>query len=232
MLGKVIKTNYHRYKLFLPVKLKSGRKLIYMFELFKHYNIVNRELYGILINEKYKNLLDVGANIGTISYFFLDYHPGRKSILIEPQKECCEHLRKVFHGKNAQIYNVGAGNKRSRVPLYKKKAFDGDASMIPSGYFLEKPDRVETVSVIPIDELVIGNIDLIKIDIEGFEVEAITGMKKLITKNKPDIIFESHNEKQLEKIKNLLSEIGRFKIRQLDCDNYFAEVCSETELKR
>lgn len=50
--------------------------------------------------------------------------------------------------------------------------------------------------------------DLIKIDIEGFELEALMGMKKLLSLYHPRIILETHSVDLKEKCSSLLEDLG------------------------
>lgn len=58
--------------------------------------------------------------------------------------------------------------------------------------FHEAGEQV-TMDAVPVDEIVEGSIDLLKIDVEGHEIEALNGMKKIIRNYRP-IIFSEINE--------------------------------------
>jgi hypothetical protein len=59
-----------------------------------------------------------------------------------------------------------------------------------------------------LDSLGIGNVDLIKIDVEGFEVEVILGAHETIRKYKPVIIMECLDDSDLAQIKVKLLKLG------------------------
>lgn len=226
LIGFVFSTNYHRFKFILPIKLKSGKKLLYMYELFIQRNPESKKFYDTLANPKYGTLLDLGANIGTISQYFLSQNQSRQAFLIEPQKRCCEYLKKTIDPYKAQIYCFAAGSVTSKSKLYKKNELDVNASIfiIPKkhyGRFSDRPKKNESINMQPIDNLNINaKIDLVKINIEGGEPEAIKGMLDLIVKNKPDILFDPHNEWNLKEIKRLLS--ASYKVTKIDNINYLA----------
>lgn len=62
-------------------------------------------------------------------------------------------------------------------------------------------------------------IDLIKIDVEGFEYFALSGGIQTIKKNKPVILIEEHNYGN-SKVFKLLMELG-YKIRRITVFNDF-----------
>ena len=72
----------------------------------------------------------------------------------------------------------------------------------------------------PLDELLKGYFKraLVKIDVEGAEEEVISGMKKFLKKNKPDIFCEiGHNHK---KIINFIVKLG-YKYIKIDWKSFY-----------
>ena len=66
---------------------------------------------------------------------------------------------------------------------------------------------------------VIKKVSWIKIDIEGYEVEALEGMMELIKRDQPNLIIES-NEINIIKISEMISPFN-YKIKKIDADpNY------------
>ena len=64
-----------------------------------------------------------------------------------------------------------------------------------------------------------NKIDLIKIDVEGFEYQVLIGAKDTLTKYNPIIIIESFNDK-FEKVNSLLNKYGYEKFKDLPNFNY------------
>ena len=228
IIGFVFSTNYHRFKFFLPMKFIDGTKLLYMYELFIQRNPDGEKFYKILENTKYRTLLDLGANIGSVSQYFLKQGTDRQAILIEPQEKCYDYLKRTIDPYRTQIYNIAAGGVFSKSKLFKKNELDVNASIfiIPHkhfGMFSKKPKKNESISMTPIDALDFKlKIDLIKINIEGGEPAVIEGMEELIYINRPDILFDPHSKYNLERIKILLNKICPYKITKIDEINYLA----------
>jgi FkbM family methyltransferase len=53
--------------------------------------------------------------------------------------------------------------------------------------FIEAGDKVESIII---DDLDIGKVDFIKIDVEGFEIEVLNSCKKIIEKYSPTLVIE------------------------------------------
>lgn len=65
-----------------------------------------------------------------------------------------------------------------------------------------------TTPVIAVDDLDIGDVHLIKIDIEGMEFKALVGAEKTISRCKPAIFFEKRDEETLSKARAILDHYG------------------------
>lgn len=75
--------------------------------------------------------------------------------------------------------------------------------------------EVRAVELAPLDALVRGRVDFIKIDVEGYEAEVLKGAGKLIKKHKPVLSFAAYHRKTDVKTlpKAVLSLRGDYKIR-------------------
>ena len=77
------------------------------------------------------------------------------------------------------------------------------------------------IEAIPLDNFDFPKIDLIKIDVQGWELKVLNGAKKLINKYKPVLIveFETH---QLQKINNSCNDLANL-IREMGYYIYYLE---------
>ena len=167
-----------------------------------------------------KNIIDLGANIGTHSVIYSNYTNGIV-FAFEPQKMCFDILNKNLELNNCHnviAYNFGGSNENKKFYMnanYNEKHNQGAFCISDDGE-LEIECRV-------IDELHIENVGYIKIDVEGHEYKTLLGLKHLIVKNKPNIMIEIHESSPL---KNetiiLLIEFGyKSHIRLSHCDYIF-----------
>ena len=146
-------------------------------------------LNSLAISTKESVCIDIGANIGNHSLYFSDYY--RKVYSFEPSEKIFNVLSlnsKLVN--NIQCFNFGCSNEDKTALLYSISTNRG-GSYISSE---EKEGETEKIEVKPLDAALqdIGNIGLIKIDVEGHEYEVLEGAKKTIKDNMPIILFEQH----------------------------------------
>lgn len=189
--GGFKKFNVSEYNFFLFLNPKNGMMDETAF-LEKTYE---KEVTSILL----KNLktdsvfIDVGANIGYYTNLAGSICKNGKVLAFEPIKRIYEqNLKSIKRNKykNVELLNFALGEKteKSKINIFNKNV---GASSIISGKN-QTVDSVEKIKITYLDKLFkkIKRIDLIKIDAEGFEYFVFLGMKKLLKKFKPKIVFE------------------------------------------
>jgi FkbM family methyltransferase len=172
--------------------------------------------YLDLITKKWRNgiiqktitskcVLDIGCNIGNHTLYFLNVCNSPKVYCFEPLKSTFSILEKNIElndlRERAVLMNVGIGahNAQGSISFYDENNI-GSTSI--------KEDSSGNISIISIDELNIqDSIGLIKIDVEGFELEVIKGALATIKKYKPFIMIELRHRYKKE-IENTLCSIG------------------------
>lgn len=141
-----------------------------------------------------KTVLDIGANIGNHTIFlsrcastvhaFEPYEPFRASL---------EKKLAINGIDNVSVHPIGLSNVKESIPYYLT---EGSAT----GSFQEEfsPSGEEEPIILDVDigdDFVtrnnISEIDLVKIDTEGFEEQILTGLERTLEENRPVVIFES-----------------------------------------
>lgn len=135
------------------------------------YSILFNKEYNINFKEEPKIIIDLGANIGLSSIFFLNKFPESKVIAVEPEKSNYEMLVKnISNYSNAILYNKGIWNKNATLKIKDNGNGKWGFSVFE---VLEKDEN--TIDAISISEIIkqnnIKQIDILKIDIEGAEIE-------------------------------------------------------------
>ncbi len=127
--------------------------------------------------------VDIGANIG--GYTIRGCKLGARVIAIEPDLDNFsileENLR--INNLNAKLFNVALGSKAGYLPLLAPAKYSTGTLSLVRGNILRG-----YVKVMQLDELIIpildGEIELIKIDVEGFEIEVLRYAKETLRRTK------------------------------------------------
>ena len=193
------------------------RRKFYFLKKFNIFLFLDRFNYlGILITKGYiyenhtvdlisENLkkdsifFDIGANEGYFSTITSRINYAGKTYAFEPLTQLIPIIEKNFlknNCTNCKIFNVGIGEKSYTTKINTFADINtGASSIIRKNKFNNKTQSIKIQSL---DEFVLNNkiynqIDLIKIDIEGYEVKAIEGMKGLlINKRINTILIDYH----------------------------------------
>jgi FkbM family methyltransferase len=155
---------------------------------------------------------DVGANIGFFTILGARLvGPAGRVVAFEPVPACA---RAVAHNialndfAHAEIREeaVGAAGGRARLLVVGEASWSHLAS---TGRHADVRDEID-VTVVAVDELVqAGTIpppDVVKIDTEGAELQAIAGMRATIERHRPAIVCELHDTN--EPFVALMDELG------------------------
>jgi len=129
--------------------------------------------------------LDVGANIGYYTALAARIvGPNGNVIALEPDPESYQYLEQTIKANavgNVRAFQIAASDSPATLPLFISKDNRGDNRLYAPA---EKRPQIE-VEARPIDELLsennINTVDLIKIDVQGYEPKVIAGLKKTIT---------------------------------------------------
>jgi len=155
-----------------------------MYKLFKN----KQDAFEIELLKKHIKqndiVLDIGANIGFYATILSDI-VGEKGVVhcFEPDSKNFEHLKKTTADfKNIKINTKAVGPKTEKLKIYTSKNLNVDHRT----YKPEEYDKEIEIDAVSIDDHLTSNpkVDLIKMDIQGFEMQAIQGMQTILDKNK------------------------------------------------
>ncbi len=129
------------------------------------------------------HVLDIGANIGFYAKIISNLVGEKgKVYCFEPDKTNYNYLVKNTRGiPNITRFNLAVSDKEELIKVYKSKLLNVDHRTYPVNNY----DSVEEINAKSIDGMLgkdIEKIDLIKIDIQGFELTAFKGMQNLLSK--------------------------------------------------
>jgi FkbM family methyltransferase len=137
--------------------------------------------------------LDVGANIGYYSALALTRVGAAGRVLaIEPDPETFEYLLRTIAAngqERAQAVQKGLADAPGSLRLYRNSSNRGDNRF----YANDLADNFVDVEVARADDVLaslgIGRVDLIKIDVQGFEGKVLQGLEGTIRNSNPLVIL-------------------------------------------
>lgn len=133
--------------------------------------------------------LDIGANIGNHSVFFLKYFKSVHSF--EPNPKVASMLRLNAGGRSISVYEFGLSNKNTSLTFSQNKGNLGSSFICEDDH--DKSSTNTKIEVRRLDDLNnadFGTVSLMKIDVEGHELQVLEGAESLISKDRPIILFE------------------------------------------
>ena len=184
------------------------------------------EFFKFIKMEKNKIFIDIGANDGISALTFRLFNKENDILSFEPDtyhNKSLERVKRKLNNFDPSV-NLGIGKSKEELTLYIPKCgkiYIGQLAymflkmrqkimllkLFQKKIFLNEVTLIEKkIKIVTIDEMNLQPA-AIKIDIEGYEHEAIQGGINTIKKYEPILMIEV-NEKSFEKMKNLLNELN------------------------
>lgn len=144
-------------------------------------------------------VLECGANIGyyTLLLSRLVGENG-KVISVEPNPEVTKLLRintELNTANNVDIYQAALGDKEEEVDFYIRGASNLSSMTAEDGEYVAGQKVQMMMADTMIKQLDLPSIDLIRMDVEGYEVEILEGASNIIQRHFPRFLIEYHKEK-------------------------------------
>ncbi len=177
-----IKHNKIKISFFLPNRYDHIQQQIIVKNKFYENNFLEKVRKYVPKNSV---IIDVGANIGNHTIYFGRILQARKIYAFEPQKEVFKILKRNIELNNLTkivvAFNLALGSKDGYGD-FKKESLDeynlGCASIRENTKGKVKIRRLDSIGIK-------DKINLIKIDVEGHELQVLLGSKNTIKNNKP-----------------------------------------------
>ena len=163
-------------------------------------------------------IFDVGANIGTFTTWMSKAFPNGKIHAFEPQRQVFQMLSgnaAINNLYNVYTYNMGLGKENTKIefeePNYFEKNDFGTFSLVEN-VITQRTNNKIVVQINTLDWFVeyynIPKIHLLKIDVEGMDLDVLIGASKTIKKHFPVIFIEHFDNRKsiIDDIKNFLDQ--------------------------
>ena len=203
------------FRKFVPIYILA-RYIFIKFFSGSYYEI---EAEGFKQFKKKKNLtiVDIGANDGLSTNFFLKNFYNSKIVVFEPIKNIIKFNFKKNNQNKVKIINCALGQRQTNSFLFIPYTFFFSFKLYLSAYskvFYKKSHfipnenlksfyvknffyKILNVKVLRLDHFNV-NPDIIKLDVEGFEHDVLKGAIKTIKKNRP-VLYIENPSKQIKK---------------------------------
>ncbi len=173
--------------------------------LRKRNNQYHRRTFGafdyVPLDIDAKWIIDIGANVGQIAVAALKTYPNANVICFEPVKSTFEKLRANLapYSTRVELYNLAVSDKSGDAEIHVTNYHAASSLREQSAFYnLYNPgircigkQRIKTVSL---DEfarnLSTTSVDILKIDVEGFELNVLRGGREFIKNNVDTIMIE------------------------------------------
>ena len=141
-------------------------------------------------------ILDVGANIGSLGVVMALAEPDAHIVCIEPSEHSFEYLEyntSTFPNIECVKVAIAAEPGPLTIGMPPILKVPGNTGLITAHGYIDDEYK-ETVDAVPLDDWADEDISFIKMDIQGQELEALKGMHRMLSERRPAIFIELKDE--------------------------------------
>jgi FkbM family methyltransferase len=170
-------------------------------------------------------VLDIGANVGQTLFDFLVAAPDRAYWGFEPNVRCVTYLNRIIEMNgliNAKVIPAALGLAPALVELHRLAGSDTDSAAFINRF--TRPNwnlKSDYIACLRFDDispvLKLDRIAICKIDVEGFELEVLSGMREMLRERRPPVLCEvldadenadfGIHVKRIEQLESLLRDV-------------------------
>lgn len=156
------------------------------------------QLFGFFLSKTDGPVIDVGANIGQTLVKIKSVDPDQKYYGFEPNPTCFAYLERLTRANqwdNVTFFPCAVSDSTSIETLHitSGKPTDSKGMLQPTLNPTIAPDRTRKIVVVDyaeVDKHIEEKMGLLKIDVEGAELDVVKGMLEAIKRDKPFIFIE------------------------------------------
>jgi len=155
----------------LPFEIADGHSFYY-----SHREIFIDEIYKFKCDSKQPTIIDCGSNYGVSILYFKQLYPDAKIVGVEGDPYIFEILNNNIAKTNINsvtLLNKAVSNHIGFIELYSEGADGGRLHKI------DQPKNTIRVDTVVLDDLIDGQVDFLKMDIEDSETAVLCASKKV-----------------------------------------------------
>ena len=160
------------------------------FEDLKELNLIK-----ILSEDKPTLIFDCGSNFGFYSLYLASLNENNQAIAFEASPKTYQELNKNIEEnefKNIQCHNLALTNNDNQTLTFFESSNDWESSLIESNFNDKTKTTISSAKLDSFEDRIEKKNQhiVIKLDVEGYEMQVLDGAKKIIEKHSPIIILE------------------------------------------
>ena len=155
-------------------------------DLPQYPNVFGEDMFPY-IGEKRRTAIDVGASYGFVCDALCQLF--ENVVAFEVDRETRSFLKMNMQSYDNLTVYTGAGRRKEKVKVWRTKNFSGHTTTLPITN-LPKSSYSYSAQLIPIDSLNITDLDFMKVDVEGAEIDVLRGARETLIHNDPVLIVE------------------------------------------
>ena len=168
--------------------------------------LIQKEIVGT----KSLTIFDVGANRGQVTSEYLNLFPNATIYAFEPFPDSFNFLKSRFTGNSkVQMFEKAVTSSAGIKEFFVNKNVDTNSLLKPQKTGLSSDEQVKNMKTIKVEGVIldefcklnkIKHIDILKMDIQGGEYDALKGLHDMLSKSAIDLIYtETYFVEQYEK---------------------------------
>lgn len=183
--------------------------------------------------------IDIGANVGQHSLFMSQYCKQVHAFEpYEPVRMLLEEKIKHNSVNNIFVHNVGIGERKDELDFFAPKGANKGTGSFVSSHAIGNNEYIGKLKVVNGDnyfaKMGLKKIDLIKIDVEGFEKSVLKGLADTLHKCRPTVVMEFSDTTKLSftrenELKSMLPE--GYTIKRVICDRPYCAFFNRTKCR-
>lgn len=174
--------------------------------VFMYKEIFKEEIYRFDSEKEIPFIIDCGANIGMSIIYCKKQFPKAKIIAFEPEKRIFQYLKKnidLHNLSNVDLINKAVWRENTTLNFINEGA---DANRITSLYNDANGNETYNVEAVKLSEYIIEEVDFLKLDIEGAEVEVLKEIEPKLYLAK-HLFIEYHSSEFAKQQLNIILDI-------------------------
>ena len=191
--GSLNNTLHRAFKLWRILPVPSYRQAL------KHGVAATTEHEHVIFPRDYNTVIDVGANRGQFAVFALHRFPRARVVCFEPLPDAHEKLTEVIgRDSRVRVKQYALGSVGGRRTINVTRSDDSSSLLEPTALQIRTFSKTDTTSTVDVSVETLDNAlaadqitlpFLLKIDVQGFELEVIRGACDLL-KHDGDLLVE------------------------------------------